>query len=310
MSVAKDVVPRKSLKERLFGNPVVLKELRGRMRGARAFIVLTVYLGLMSGFSTLIYVLFQQNVAEGNTAQAGLIGRTLFYSIAGIELFLVTFIAPAFAASAVSGEREHQTYDLLRTTLLPARALVVGKLVSTLSYILLLLLVAVPLQSIAFLFGGVTETEIILDFVILIMTALLLGTVGVFFSAVSGRTLSASVMSYAFSLFTVLVLPVVLLVVGPFFNSIVQSFSNSPFLESALYYVVGLLIATNPLATLIVTMYLVINGYGAGLFTLPLLSGGDLTLVSPWIPFSILAAITAVILVIMAVRRVDQIEEV
>ena len=37
-------------------------------------------------------------------------------------------------------------------------------------------------------------------------SVLLLGTVGVFFSAVSGRTLSASVMSYAFSLFTVLVL--------------------------------------------------------------------------------------------------------
>ncbi len=31
-------------------NPVMLKELRGRMRGVRAFVVLTVYLGLMSGF--------------------------------------------------------------------------------------------------------------------------------------------------------------------------------------------------------------------------------------------------------------------
>ena len=30
-----------------FRNPVMLKELRGRMRGARAFVVLTVYLLLM-----------------------------------------------------------------------------------------------------------------------------------------------------------------------------------------------------------------------------------------------------------------------
>lgn len=28
-------------------NPVVLKELRGRMRGARAFVVLTIYLSLV-----------------------------------------------------------------------------------------------------------------------------------------------------------------------------------------------------------------------------------------------------------------------
>ena len=38
----------------LLRNPVVLKELRGRMRGPRAFVVLTVYLTLMSGFATLL----------------------------------------------------------------------------------------------------------------------------------------------------------------------------------------------------------------------------------------------------------------
>src|SRR6185369_5430589 len=109
----------------------------------------------------------------------------LFIGIVGVELFLVTFIAPTFTAGAISGERERQTYDLLRTTLLPASRLVIGKLISALSYVFLLLLAAIPLQSIAFLFGGVTELEVVLSFVILFITALALGSVGIYFSAVT-----------------------------------------------------------------------------------------------------------------------------
>src|SRR5258708_26930719 len=152
-------------------NPVVLKELRGRMRGPRAFVVLTVYLILMSGFARLIYYLYSSSLDFQGAAAGGTIGRWLFSSIVAVELFLVAFIAPTFTAGAISGERERQTYDLLRTTLLPARSLVVGKLISALSYILLLLLAAIPLQSIAFLFGGVTEAEVILSLVILVITA-------------------------------------------------------------------------------------------------------------------------------------------
>src|SRR3954463_4400854 len=159
--------PVRQGKIRLVRNPVVLKELRGRMRGMRAFVVMTIYLALMSGFTTLLYVLYSSSLNYYGFTSGGTIGRVLFVGIVGVELFLVTFIAPTFTAGAISGERERQTYDLLRTTLLPARSLVVGKLISALSYVLLLLLAAIPLQSIAFLFGGVTESEVVLSFVIL-----------------------------------------------------------------------------------------------------------------------------------------------
>ena len=142
-------------------NPVVLKELRGRMRGPRAFIVLTLYLLLMSGFVALLYLVYIASVnsaVSGNSGQ--LVGKFVFGAVVGIELLLVCFIAPAFTAGAISGERERQTYDLLRTTLLPAQALVLGKLASALSYMLLLLVAAFPLQSLAFLLGGVGPEEV------------------------------------------------------------------------------------------------------------------------------------------------------
>src|SRR5664279_993277 len=52
-------------------NPVMLKELRGRMRGVRAFAVMTVYLGLMSGFTTLLYLVYSSVTRSSGSAAAG-----------------------------------------------------------------------------------------------------------------------------------------------------------------------------------------------------------------------------------------------
>ena len=202
---------------RLFArNPVVIKELRGRMRGPRAFIVLTVYLLLMSTFVTLMYVVYvasTNNVYSGTNAQ--LIGKFVFGAVVGIELLLVCFIAPAFTSGAISGERERQTYDLLRTTLLPAHSLVIGKLVSALSYILLLLVAALPLQSLAFLLGGVAPEEVLIATGLLIATSFLFGASGIFFSSMMRRTLGSTVLTYAFALMATLGLPLILVALLP-----------------------------------------------------------------------------------------------
>jgi ABC-2 type transport system permease protein len=297
----------------LFKNPVVLKELRGRMRGMRAFVVMTIYLLLMSGFTTLLYVLYSQSLSYGGFTSGGTIGRVLFIGIVGVELFLVTFIAPTFTAGAISGERERQTYDLLRTTLLKPSRLVIGKLVSALSYVFLLLLAAIPLQSIAFLFGGVTELEVILSFVILLVTAITLGCVGIYFSAVTGRTLTASVMTYGFALFITLGLPLILFLIFSLIGSFIFNNNPSPLVQAVLLYGLGIFVSTNPLATAIMTETLLINNREAGFFTQTLIGNANTTpitipLVSPWIAFTIFYMIVSAILVVMTIRRVRRID--
>jgi ABC-type transport system involved in multi-copper enzyme maturation permease subunit len=302
---------------RPLGNPVVLKELRGRMRGARAFVVISVYLALMSGFTTLLYVI---NAAArdvyGNNISSGQIGRVLFAGIVGIELFLVTFIAPAFTAGAISGERERQTYDLLRTTLLPARALVVGKMISALAYIMLLLLAAIPLQSIAFLFGGVTEIELILAFIILAVTAIALGSVGLYFSARTPRTLSANVMTYGAALFITIGVPliawVVSFVLSPWINT--NGFGSlPPAVQIAATYLILVVYSTNPLMTAFQTQaYLISNTQvgvqAAGIFQGTTVGNIPVTLVSPWIIFSVIYLTLSVILIVFTIRRVRKID--
>ena len=309
VSTPSDRTLRHRLRRLLADNPVVLKELRGRMRGARAFIVLTIYLGLLGAFSSLIYVAVSESATRvSGQVNVGEIGRTLFGGVVAIEMLLVSFIAPAFTSGAISGEREHQTYDLLRTTLLPSHSLVWGKLVSAMSFVLLLLLAAIPLQSIAFFFGGVAETEVILSFVILTATALLFSTIGLYFSARSNRTLSASVLTYALATFIMFGLPIVL---GSVLWIIEPSLDNiqSAGAERAVIYALGVIISTNPAATALMSQYILVNQRTTGTFAYTLNNGQDMTLISPWVPFTVLYVLLTVVFFVLAVRRVRVIEE-
>ena len=296
-------------------NPVMMKELRGRMRGIRAFIVLTIYLGLMSAFTALLYLIFTASTVQATgSASIGSIGRVLFIGLVGIELLLIIFIAPAFTAGAITGERERQTYDLLRTTLLASPSFVIGKLESALSYILLLLFSAIPLQSIAFLFGGVTELELILSFVVLTVTAITLGTVGIFFSAVTPRTISASVRSYTVALAVTFGIPILLSF--PLLNAFVNAASGfgsgitaSPVIEAIFIYISLVLVSLNPVATSLVSQQLLADRQAVGLWTMTLASDGStIPMVSPWISFTILYLVISTVLIVFAVRRMRRVE--
>jgi ABC-2 type transport system permease protein len=294
-------------------NPVMLKELRGRMRGMRAFVVMTVYLGLMSGFATLLYFLYTSTASRiSASSAAGEIGRVLFMGIVGIELMLIIFIAPAFTAGAITGERERQTYDLLKTTLLASPSFVIGKLESALGYILLLLLAAIPLQSIAFLFGGVSEAELILSFIILAVSAVALGTVGIYFSAVMQRTLTASVRAYTVTLIVTFGVPLVLGVALGIITSALYGYgantSNSPVLEAILTYLQLLVTSMNPVSTALTTQELLISRQVVGFWTETLSNGSTIPMVSPWISFTILYLTASAILVVLTIRSTRKIE--
>lgn len=294
-------------------NPVMLKELRERMRGARAFVVITIYLGLMGGFALLLYLIQRGVVQQEGTSATGELGRILFAGVVGVELLLIIFIAPAFTSGAVTGERERKTYDLLQITLLPRSSFIIGKLESALSYIFLLLMAAIPLQSIAFLFGGVSETELVLAFLILAVTAITLGVVGLFFSTIVDRTLTASVRSYTAAFIVLVGIPIIFSPLIGVFNDAVNgtgsNITNSPVIEAALVYLGGLLVSLNPIATALTTQQLLVEQQTLDFWQATLSTNGNtIPVVSPWISFTVIYLMIASVLVVLAVRRMRRSE--
>lgn len=175
------------------------KELRGRMRGRRAFVVLTIYLALLALFGWMLYLMNERTVGSylGTAAFASAqIGREIFKGLLILMTVLVVFLAPSFTAGAISLEREKQTLDLLVVTPISSPAIVLGKLVSALAYLFLLIVSSIPLMAIVFVFGGVAPDDVVRGYVVLVATAVGLGSVGLFFSALARRTQAATVLTY------------------------------------------------------------------------------------------------------------------
>ena len=110
---------------------VGVKELRGRMRGKRAFVILTIHLLLVAGFAWMIESISERSLAGGFGSSFGAsaeIGRQLFLAIMFLLTLITLILAPASTAGAISLEREKQTLDLLATTPISSLAIVLGKL--------------------------------------------------------------------------------------------------------------------------------------------------------------------------------------
>ncbi|GAB4530681.1 MAG: hypothetical protein Kow0063_09030 [Anaerolineae bacterium] len=190
-------------------NPIIVKELRSRMRGVRAFAVLTGMLLLLGAVSYALYRLVLITTSSYSTSPLSpQIGQTLFSGLVFLELMMVCLVTPAVTAGAISGEREKLTYEMLLATPMRPASILWGKLVSALSYVFLLIFAAIPMASMVFIFGGVTVRDMIKALVILVAVAVTLGVVGIFMSTWLGRTGRATVVSY---------LVVLALLAGPVF---------------------------------------------------------------------------------------------
>jgi ABC-type transport system involved in multi-copper enzyme maturation permease subunit len=277
------------------------------MRGRRAFVILTTYLALM-GFLIMVvylaYVAASTNSFGINSRQAG---KVVFSAVLGVQVVLVIFIGPALTAAAIVGEKERQTYDLLRTTLLSARSLVTGKLFSALSYVYLLILISIPLQSIAFLLGGISVLELLLSQLLVVISALTFALVGLYFSTVMRSTLTASVTTFATVLFLTIGGPSLAALLLAIVGSLMFDLSTPAWqMQAALMYGGLLLAATNLPVTLVMSdLFLVDQGT---LFTFTeFVDGHAVTIFSPWIPFIIIYVLAAFLLYRACIRRIKKV---
>ena len=172
------------------------KELRGRMRGRRAFVILSLYLVLLAGFAWMVELIMErtyQGTSGGNVAFAtAAIGQGIFAALLMLETLLVAFLAPMATAGSISLEREKQTLEMLAATPITSAAIVLGKLLSALVYVWLLIAASIPLTAVVFVFGGVAPEDLVRGYLVLIVTALGFGSFGLFCSSLVKRTQAAT----------------------------------------------------------------------------------------------------------------------
>ena len=173
-----------------------VKELRGRMRGRRAFVILTIYLSLLAGFALMVERIIEAQFSSGfggmSFQASPAIGQGLFAATLLLMTLQVAFLAPSSTAGAISLEREKQTLELLVTTPISSFAIVIGKLLSALIYVFLLIAASIPLMAAVFVFGGVGPDDVIKGYVVLVVAAIGLGSFGILCSSIVKRTTAST----------------------------------------------------------------------------------------------------------------------
>ena len=114
-------------------NPVLLKELKVRMRGWKAAGIIALYLLALTAVAVfIIYTVFTDPYTSSIDPQVSIGAYT---GLAVIQFILIMFIVPALTAGAISGEREKQTLDLVLCTRLRPISIITGKLFASTAFL-------------------------------------------------------------------------------------------------------------------------------------------------------------------------------
>ena len=182
-----------------FYNPVLVKELKLRFRSFKSFSGLMFYLAVICLFIAGFLLLTTEFTGKGFFRPDT--SFMMFAVLTILQMALVLFITPSLTAGAISSEREKQTLNILLTTTQSSTQIIIGKLLSSVAFLVLMLIAGLPLYSLVFLFGGVSPSQLISIFLFYLLTVVAIGSIGVMFSTITKRTIVAMISTYGSIIF-------------------------------------------------------------------------------------------------------------
>lgn len=175
-------------------NPVLRREMKTSLRSWKMFAVLTAYVAIVTiGAVIFIYgTMFNSyNYSFDPETITG-----MYVVLCAIQMGLILLAAPAMTAGCISGERERQTLDLLLMTKMSPLSIVLGKLMSSMAMLILIIVATLPVFSIVFYFGGVSIFSLLVMFLFIIATACMACSISIFFSCIFKKTVVSMVVVY------------------------------------------------------------------------------------------------------------------
>ncbi|MFH0071223.1 ABC transporter permease, partial [Peribacillus sp. NPDC056705] len=224
--------------------------------------------------------------------------QMMFYVLSFAQLVLIAFMAPALTAGVISSEREKQTLSMLLTTQQSSSTIVLSKLVSSLSFMTLIVLSTLPIYSIVFLYGGISPKQLVSVFGFYLFVMLLLGALGVMFSTLFKRTIVAIIVTYGAGLIIFLVTGLLYLFLLGIEQRNMYQTGQPP---AGSYSWVGYVLGLNPAGAL---MSLFEPSFSKQAF---LVQGGNLNSKAPielWLEFFMVYAVVIVGALWIAIRNI------
>lgn len=162
----------------MFAGPIISREVLTAPRPLRFYVARASYAALLF---ILMWTAWQVLVGWSEVSELGMLARfgsVLYLLFSVLQLTVILFFAPLLAATAVSHEKDRRTFLLLLMTDLSDVEIVVGKLVSSLLQIFVILLAGVPVLGLCALLGGISFGQVANLFAVTAASGLAGGALG------------------------------------------------------------------------------------------------------------------------------------
>ena len=120
------------------------------------------------------------------------LGAGMFAAVAALLLLTLILTVPTMVGPSIAGERHNQTLQPLQLTEMTPGTIVGGKLVSSVAYLLVLMLCATPVMVIPFLLGGITVAQVVGTFIVLVLIMIEFAAISLAASAVISKPTGAT----------------------------------------------------------------------------------------------------------------------
>ncbi len=204
--------------------PIFGKELRVSSRRRRNYVLRFAYVFVLTLFIASVWmsvVQFQGTTAYQKSRMA-LAGKTVVSTIVGFQFFATQLIAIIMLSTSISDEIYHRTLGSLMTTPISSFQIVMGKLLSKLLQLILLLAISLPLLAVVRVFGGVPWRYVLSSLCMNLTAVIFAGTLSLFFSIHNRRA------------FVVIIKAVVVLgILFFFFPTIITALLSSRWFQSS-----------------------------------------------------------------------------
>ncbi len=183
-------------------NPVFSREMKISSRSIKLPLILAAFNIILAVFA-LASMAATLNQARSDAMIDYAAFLTIFKYVATIEFALVLFIMPALTAGNISGEREKRTLELMLTTKLTPGRIVIGKLLTSMYNVIVVLVSSLPVLALVFVYGGVTLGDFAVLMVSFVTVALVTAAIGTFASSFCARSSISTAIAYSFVLLLV-----------------------------------------------------------------------------------------------------------
>lgn len=182
-------------------NPVLARESRQRFRGRWSWLVITGWV-MVVGLLTYLFYFVGRDInidffsIRGPLSGLNQAGKWVFDGMSLVLLTAVAFMVPGLTALSIVGEKQRQTLHLVQITQVTPFGIVLGKLLSSIGYFLVLILAVVPLLGIPLAFGAVGLMEVLVVLAMLLLVVTMQASVSIWVSSRAKSNRAAVAMSY------------------------------------------------------------------------------------------------------------------